>query len=492
MKQYEFFFWLIKIPLDFFIMFFAFFIARDIRKVTDLIPWISLPIQIIPDNELFSFAIFWSFLYIFIFAIHNLYSLKISSSRIKEILDVFRYSLYWFISFSAVLFFARDFIYSFDIPRLVIAFSLVIALFVSIIMRIVLYFSQKTLLSKRFLPKKKILLVASGISWKIDYVLEDIKSAWIYDVLWYISPWKSSFIDIEYLWWKAEIKAIISSREVDEIIFIDSEFAENDVREIWDYSRIFWVRYRYLTNSFEFSNTNTSLTLISSLPAVEIHFTSLDWWKRILKRLFDIASSFFLLLMLFPMFLIVAILIKIEDPYWPVFFKNVRVWQKNKLFNVYKFRYMKWKYCVKDAYWVDSKNDDALKFENELIEKNSSRKWPLYKIKNDPRKTKIWTFIEKASIDELPQLLNVFLWSMSLVWPRPHQPREVEKYDEKSKRVLTIKPWITWMAQVNWREENTFQDEVNYDIFYIENWSFLLDLKILLKTFWVVFSRFIK
>jgi lipopolysaccharide/colanic/teichoic acid biosynthesis glycosyltransferase len=78
---------------------------------------------------------------------------------------------------------------------------------------------------------------------------------------------------------------------------------------------------------------------------------------------------------------------------------------------------------------------------------------------------------------------------MSLVWPRPHQPREVKLYKEYQKRVLTIKPWITWMAQVNWRENNDFDDEVNLDIFYIENWSLLLDFKILVKTIMTVILR---
>jgi lipopolysaccharide/colanic/teichoic acid biosynthesis glycosyltransferase len=159
------------------------------------------------------------------------------------------------------------------------------------------------------------------------------------------------------------------------------------------------------------------------------------------------------------------------------------------LFNLYKFRYMKWQFCIKDAYWKKPKDDKALKFEKELIEKNSTRNWPLYKIKDDPRKTKIWHFIEKYSIDEFPQFFNLILWNMSLVWPRPHQPREVDKYSLEEKRLLTIKPWITWMAQVNWRDTNDFKKESELDIFYIENWNSLLDLKIILKTFSVIFSR---
>lgn len=148
---------------------------------------------------------------------------------------------------------------------------------------------------------------------------------------------------------------------------------------------------------------------------------------------------------------------------------------------------MKWEYCTKEAY---NKNDIwALEYEKKLIEKKSNRKGPLYKIENDPRKTKIGTFIEKYSFDEFPQFFNLILWNMSLVGPRPHQPREVEKYALSQKRLLTIKPWITGMAQVNGREHNDFLIEAQLDIFYIENWSILLDFKIIAKTFSVFLQR---
>jgi lipopolysaccharide/colanic/teichoic acid biosynthesis glycosyltransferase len=180
---------------------------------------------------------------------------------------------------------------------------------------------------------------------------------------------------------------------------------------------------------------------------------------------------------------ITAIALKLEDPNAPIIFRNKRVGLKGQSFFLYKFRYMKNEFCV------DEENPKALEYEKELIKKQSNRAWPLYKIKDDPRKTKVWTFIEKYSIDELPQLFNVILGNMSLVWPRPHQPREVDKYELYQRRVFTVKPWITGMAQINGREKNTFDKEVKLDIFYIENWSLLLDIKIIYKTFPILFQR---
>ncbi|KKP81884.1 MAG: Sugar transferase [Candidatus Moranbacteria bacterium GW2011_GWF2_35_54] len=119
----------------------------------------------------------------------------------------------------------------------------------------------------------------------------------------------------------------------------------------------------------------------------------------------------------------------------------------------------------------------------------SVRRGPLYKIKNDPRKTKIGTFIEKYSIDEFPQFFNVFLGDMSLVGPRPHQKREVEKYREYHRRLLTIKPGITGMAQVSGRSDLDFENEYKLDLYYIENWSLRLDIQIIFKTMAILSKR---
>lgn len=113
---------------------------------------------------------------------------------------------------------------------------------------------------------------------------------------------------------------------------------------------------------------------------------------------------------------------------------------------------------------------------------------PLFKVKNDPRITKFGKWIRRWSIDELPQIINVIRGDMSFMGPRPHLPSEVHKYSEKQRQVLTIKPGITGMAQVYGRDTNSFDREIELDLFYIENWSLLLDTKILLLTFRAVFQ----
>ena len=112
----------------------------------------------------------------------------------------------------------------------------------------------------------------------------------------------------------------------------------------------------------------------------------------------------------------------------------------------------------------------------------------MYKIANDPRITPIGNFIRKTSLDELPQFYNVLIGTMSLVGPRPHQPREVENYTPQQRKLLIVKPGLTGMAQISGRSNLTFDDEARLDILYIENWSLWMDVKIILRTFFVIFK----
>lgn len=359
----------------------------------------------------------------------------------------------------------------------------------SISVRVILNIIQWQLLKRKLIPKRKLLLISSKSEKSISSILEDIKSSKIYQILGYANTKKHKNISLTYLWDLKELEALISQHECDEILYIDSNFSKNELYRIWELSRIYGVRYRYITNNFDVTKTNTSISLINKTPVIEIENTPLENWGRIGKRIFDIFLSAIILLWAFPVWLIVILLIKLEDPSGPAIYKNKRIGQNGKIFNCYKFRYLKWKHCVKESYGISNKNDPAITLEKKLISEKSKRSWPLYKIQKDPRKTKIWTFLEKYSLDEVPQFINVLTWEMSIVWPRPHQPREVELYEQYQQRLLTVKPGITWMAQVNGRDTNDFTQEAKLDIFYIENWNFLLDLKIMLKTCLIILTR---
>ena len=192
----------------------------------------------------------------------------------------------------------------------------------------------------------------------------------------------------------------------------------------------------------------------------------------VLKRSLDIIVSFICLLVLAPLFALIALLVWIEDG-GPVFFAQVRVGQYGRHFKMYKIRSM----CL-----------DAEQRLKELLEKNQHQEGVTFKLKDDPRITKAGKWLRKFSLDELPQLFNVFIGDMSLVGPRPPVPREVAKYSPAHRRRLAIKPGITCICQISGRSEIDFSGQVQLDVSYIESQSFLMDLKILAKTIPAVLS----
>ena len=190
------------------------------------------------------------------------------------------------------------------------------------------------------------------------------------------------------------------------------------------------------------------------------------------KRLIDIVGSLFGIILLSPLFLIVAILIKLEDPKGKVFFAQERNGRYPKTFKMYKFRSM-----VHNA-------EDLLK---DLMDRNEQT-GPVFKINDDPRITKVGKVIRRTSIDELPQLFNVLKGDMSLVGPRPPIPHEVDQYNSYQMQRLAVKPGLTCIWQVSGRNNIGFDEWVEMDIEYIKTRNLWLDIKLIFKTVGVLFG----
>ncbi len=192
----------------------------------------------------------------------------------------------------------------------------------------------------------------------------------------------------------------------------------------------------------------------------------------LLKRTFDVLVSFLLLVLLTPLLALIGLAVWVEDG-GSMFFAQTRVGRYGKLFKMYKIRSM-----VPDA-------DKRLK---ELLEKNQLKEGITFKLKDDPRMTRVGKWLRKYSFDELPQLYNVLIGDMSLVGPRPPVPREVAMYRPADRRRLAAKPGITCIWQISGRSEIDFSGQVGLDVGYIESQSFWSDLKILAKTVPAVLS----
>ena len=182
----------------------------------------------------------------------------------------------------------------------------------------------------------------------------------------------------------------------------------------------------------------------------------------LIKRLIDLAASAVSIALLFPLLAIIGLAIKLDGP-GPVFFRQKRVGQGGQIFDIFKFRTMV----------VGAEKKGAGFFVEE----------------EDPRITRVGKFLRHTSLDELPQFFNIFNGDMSLVGPRPTLPYQVENYDERQVQRLSVKPGVTGWAQVNGRSSLTWPERIELDLWYINNWSLVLDFKILLRTFKVVFEK---
>ncbi|MFA5029334.1 MAG: sugar transferase [Patescibacteria group bacterium] len=269
---------------------------------------------------------------------------------------------------------------------------------------------------------------------------------------------------------ESQLQLMVKDDKFDEILVATPNLSPETLERINDFSYINHVALKYVADIFEFPINNFEINNISGLPIVEVKKTSLDGWGRISKRVFDLIISTIIIVVLSPIFLLTALAIKL-DSRGSVFFTYRRIGEQGREFSYFKFRSM-----ISDAH--------KYRFDEEFLKEHQNLRagTPMMKFKDDPRITRVGKVIRRFSIDELPELFNVFIGKMSLVGPRPHEIEEVARYQNYHRKVLTIKPGMTGMAQVSGRSDLNFDEEVRLDVWYMENWSLKLDLMILFKT----------
>lgn len=253
--------------------------------------------------------------------------------------------------------------------------------------------------------------------------------------------------------------------------------AKND--EILVYAQEHHLDYRFVPGNSELFTGNIDAELFHAIPVIAVHQTALIGWGRVVKRITDVILSSIAIVLASPMMLVAAIAIKLSDG-GPVFFRQVRLTRRDKEFKVFKFRTENLTYSgltPEEAFTKMGKPQLAIEYR-----KNGD------KIPNDPRKTRVGRFLLKTSIDELPQLFNVFIGDISLVGPRALIPQELAAY-KKRHAILSVKSGITGLAQVSGRRDINFDERRKLDLYYVQNWSFWSDLVIMIRTVWVVFTN---
>ncbi len=225
------------------------------------------------------------------------------------------------------------------------------------------------------------------------------------------------------------------------------------------------IRARIVPDLFQMTINRMNVEELAGIPMIGVKEVSISGLNQVVKRSLDVACSALVLFLAAPLMALIALMIKLESP-GPVLFRQERVGRNGRCFEVYKFRSM-----VERA----DEQKSALLHLNEAA-------GPLFKIRHDPRMTRVGKWLRKLSLDELPQFYNVLRGEMSLIGPRPPLPKEVEQYQEWHKRRLEVAPGITGLSQISGRSELTFDETALLDIYYVENWSLALDTKILLQT----------
>lgn len=239
------------------------------------------------------------------------------------------------------------------------------------------------------------------------------------------------------------------------------------------------INYSFIPGEAEFYSGKNQIDVFLGYPIIAVHQTPLVGWGEVVKRIFDLVLTLVTLPVWGTLFVLVAILQKILNP-GPILYRSDRLTRYSKHFQLYKFRSMGAQYGKKDA---------AEEF-REMGRKDLAAEYTKYrKVENDPRITRFGRFIRATSLDELPQLLNVLRGDLSLVGPRPILPQEIGLYKGRGALLHSVKSGLTGLWQVSGRSDLPFEKRVELELYYAQNWSFWLDIKILFKTISVVLFR---
>jgi len=340
--------------------------------------------------------------------------------------------------------------------------------------RLVLQLLQILLFSKN-IGLHKLVIITGGVELPtIEKVYKNRNNG--YEIIAELPPNENLFSKLELL---------NLNGQIDEILQTNVGLNDNDNLKLVQFARSKGLKFSFLPNLFEVQRNIIETENLNGLPVISLKNTPLDGWGKVSKRLLDVIVSFICLLLTLPLFIIISLTIKF-DSRGKIIYSAMRG-GRGKDFKFYKFRSMYKHLSVGE----DFGGETAEKIRQELWQKNDrgGESGPFLKIKDDPRVTKVGRFLRRSKLDEIPQFWNVLIGNMSMIGPRAHVLDEVERYRARYPRMFSIKPGIfglSQIAQVSW-PDLPFEEEIRLNTFYIENWSVWLDVKILAKTFWLLF-----
>lgn len=448
MKRSEIVFTVLLLPLDLLSMFLAFILSYFLRVNLE-IPKTATAIW--PFDQYVRFILPFLPVWGCVFALEGLYNIKKPKTGISEVFSIFLAVSASVAIIIFALFFSRFLFFS----RLVLVYAWILSVVFVILIRFLVRGIQKVLYLKNIGLHRVLIIGNNGITKAIS---KEIKSNP------YLGLKLVKTIDRDGI---SNLNKIFERNPIDDIILADPDIPEEEVNRVISFCEEKRIGFKMVPNLFRLRTNNVEVGSIASYPLIALKITPLEGWGNVFKRVFDLVFATFFIIIFLPLFLILAILIKLTSK-GPVFFKHRRIGKGGKEFYLYKFRTM-----IEKA--------------PSLYQKLASKKGVFFgKIEEDPRITKIGRILRRINLDELPQLFNVLKGEMSLIGPRPLTPSEfnqVANYERKYFWVSYVRPGMTGLWQTAPRRyELSDEKRLALDIYYVENWSPLLDIWILLKT----------
>ena len=461
---------LILIIADFLTILLSFFIAYVIRVQIDPRPLLEPVYAFEYARSAFIIAPVW----VMIFASLGLYSPNTYNKRLLEWSKIFIGSFIGILLIIGWQYVSEDIIFP---ARLVAVYTFVGSFILIIFERELLRFIR-SLLFRFNIGVNRVLVIGNSLTTRdIADNLSDTKKSG-YKIVALAGPKKNIPKGLNVLHYSIPELALHNIKKDGITTIIQTDFYENQLRNerILNAAQNEHINYSFIPGEPEFYSGKNTVDILLGYPMITVYQTPLVGWGAILKRIFDQIFSTLLIIILSPFLLILLLLQKIFNP-GPAFYISNRLSRFSEPIRLIKFRSMGAKYGKKDA---------AVEF-RQMGREDLAREYEKNrKVSNDPRITKFGNFLRKTSLDELPQLFNVWMGDLSLVGPRPILPQEMRYIKSKKSVLHSVKSGMTGLWQVSGRSDLSFDERIELETFYAQNWSFWLDLKILAKTVSVV------
>ncbi len=463
MKKSDLFFAFILLPVDIAMIIVAFILAYYLRMGLEVIPAFSD----IGIKEYLRYSVYLMPLWIAMNALNGLYHIKTNRSLFIELYRIINASSTAMIFLVVAIFLTKTMFFS----RLILVFTWIISIITIFFGRLIIKLIQQYLLKFGIGQSNVILIGDNSTSESIVMHLSasNNKTYKICGVL--NGESRDSKFGLKILGSIDELEKKIKQYKINEVVLTDISLSKSKIMNLIQVCSDYKITFKYIPDTFSLMTLNVSSETIGSMPVMELKSIPLDGWGRIVKRIIDIffASAGFIIL--FPIMVIIGILVKLTSK-GPVLYAHERVGRDEQIFKFYKFRSMYIEKCdfKGGVYWTRKADDNT-------------------------RVTPFGKFIRKTNLDELPQLWNIIRGDMSLVGPRPELPKHVKRFENEIPdyfRRHKVKVGLTGWAQVNGLKGDTsIKERVRYDIYYIENWSLWFDIKIMIKTIFLIIDEII-